>query len=249
MDVWLFPTISHVEIWNHPIKTTIKNIETTIKKWLFRVPGSKEVFAEGACVVLEKGLPEGMEKGTSAGNFGSNSWYRTRAGLRKPSNRSLYKLSSCKLCRVHLSGHAFKNGTCADLWFFLWTLEKRYFMSQTWCFFFEQQRPGIIKLPGFGRIKPSKCMVILSDFPLIVRVGFISWPLKTCNYEDRTTSANNIIRAHRLRLRCLASLLVWSSDLEMSGNGRQTSDRTWTRPFSCSFFKAPNKRKWPNNFR
>ena len=41
-------------------------------------------FTEGACVVLEKALP--VEKGTSAGNFGSNSWYRTRAALRKQSN-------------------------------------------------------------------------------------------------------------------------------------------------------------------
>ena len=30
---WRFPTISHIKIWNHPI-------ETTLKKWLFRVPGS-----------------------------------------------------------------------------------------------------------------------------------------------------------------------------------------------------------------
>ena len=32
MDVWLSPTISHVKILNHPIETTIKN-------WLFGVPG------------------------------------------------------------------------------------------------------------------------------------------------------------------------------------------------------------------
>ena len=32
-DVWWFPTISHVKIWNHPFETTIK------KKLLFRVPG------------------------------------------------------------------------------------------------------------------------------------------------------------------------------------------------------------------
>ena len=51
---------------------------------------------------------------------------------------------------------------------------KKRFYESNLMFFFEQQRPGIIKLPGFGRIKPSKCMVILSDFPLIVRVGFIS---------------------------------------------------------------------------
>ena len=45
---------------------------------------------------------------------------------------------------------------------------KKRFYESNLMFFFEQQRPGIIKLPGFGRIKPSKCMVILSDFPLIV---------------------------------------------------------------------------------
>ena len=32
MDVWWFPTISYVKVWNHPI-------ETTIYKWLFGVPG------------------------------------------------------------------------------------------------------------------------------------------------------------------------------------------------------------------
>ena len=31
MDVWLFPTISHVEIWNHPIETTIKNQHPIVK--------------------------------------------------------------------------------------------------------------------------------------------------------------------------------------------------------------------------
>ena len=32
MDVWFFPTISQVKVWNHPT-------ETTILKWMFRVPG------------------------------------------------------------------------------------------------------------------------------------------------------------------------------------------------------------------
>ena len=32
MDVWWFPTIFYIKIWNHPI-------ETTIYKWLFGVPG------------------------------------------------------------------------------------------------------------------------------------------------------------------------------------------------------------------
>ena len=32
MDVWWFPTISQVKIWNHPVETTTKN-------WLFKVPG------------------------------------------------------------------------------------------------------------------------------------------------------------------------------------------------------------------
>ena len=51
---------------------------------IFPTPLAMNFFTEGACVVLEKALP--VEKGTSAGNFGSNSWYRTRAALRKQSN-------------------------------------------------------------------------------------------------------------------------------------------------------------------
>ncbi len=36
MDVWWFPTISQVKIWNHPV-------ETTTKTWWFKVPGMDQV--------------------------------------------------------------------------------------------------------------------------------------------------------------------------------------------------------------
>ena len=39
---WWFPTISHVKIVNHPIETTIKN-------WLFRVPGSNYCLKKKTC--------------------------------------------------------------------------------------------------------------------------------------------------------------------------------------------------------